>query len=52
MFVYIIARTSYDDDDINFVLDQHVMLDFYMRYVAPLRHIILIQSQPDFAHIP
>ena len=51
MFVYIIARTSHDDD-INFVLDQHVMLDFYMRYVAPLRHIILIQSQPDFAHIP
>jgi hypothetical protein len=56
------ARTSNigrDDDVVNFLLDQHVWLDFYSasslkqqsedRYVTPLGHIILIPSQPVFA---
>ena len=44
-----------DDDEIRFVLDQHVELEFYSassmeqqsadRHVAPLGHIILIPSQ-------
>jgi hypothetical protein len=48
-----------DDDEVRFVLDQHAELDFYStssmkqqsagRHVAPLGHIILIQSQPVFA---
>jgi hypothetical protein len=32
MFSYIMAGTSFnkwDDDDVGFVLDQHVMLDFH-----------------------
>ena len=51
-----------DDDEVRFVLDQHAELDFSSaswlkqqsagRYVAPLRHIILIPSQPDFALSP
>ena len=57
---YIVARTSYIqwDDDVCFVLDQHVELDIYSassleqqsagRHVAPLGHIILISSQPVF----
>jgi hypothetical protein len=57
------ARTSYtqwndDDDNVCFVLDQHVKLDFYGasslkqrpmgRPVAALKRIILISSQPVF----
>jgi hypothetical protein len=64
IFSYIMARTRYfqcDDDEVPFVLDQHVELDFYSasslkqvqqsagRHVAPLRHIILIPSQPVYA---
>ena len=47
-----------DDDEVHFVLGQHTELDFYSasslkqqsagRHVAPLRHIILISSQPVF----
>jgi hypothetical protein len=50
---------QWDDDEVCFVLDQHAELDFYGasslkqqssgRHVAPLGHIILIPSQPDFA---
>ena len=49
---------SWDDDEVNFVLDQHAELDFYSanklkqqsadRHVRPLGHIILIPSQPVF----
>ena len=49
--------TRDDDDEVRFVLDQHTELDFYSasslkqqsagRHVAPLRHIILIPSQPS-----
>jgi hypothetical protein len=45
-----------DDDEVHFVLDQHALLDFYSaisltqqsaeRHVAPVGHIILVQSQP------
>ena len=51
-----------DDDEVRFVLDQHAELEIYSasslkqqsagRYVAPLVHIILIQSQPVFALNP
>jgi len=51
-----------DDDEVRFVLDQHAEFDFYSasslkqqsagRHVAPLRHIILIPSQPVFALSP
>ena len=57
--------TSYfqrDDDEVLFVLDQHAELDFYSasslkqqsagRHVTPLRHNILIPSQPVFALSP
>ena len=47
---------QWDDDEVHFVLDQHAELNFYSasslkqqfadRHVAPLRHIILIPSQP------
>jgi hypothetical protein len=40
-----------DNDDICFVLDQQVDLDFYCSetiVVAPFGHIILIPSQPVF----
>jgi len=50
------------DDEFRFVLDQHAELDFYSAsslkqqfagwHVAPLGHIILIQSQPVFALTP
>jgi hypothetical protein len=50
------------DDEVRFVLDQHTEFDFYSvsslkeqsadRHVAPLRHIILIPSQPVFALSP
>jgi hypothetical protein len=53
---------QWDDDEVRFVLDQHAELDFYSaislkqqsagKHVAPLRHIILIQSQPVFALSP
>ena len=53
---------QWDDDKVRFVLDQHAELDFYSasslkqqsvgRHVAPLEHIILIQSQPVFALSP
>ena len=57
---YIIVRTSYIQwDDVHFVLDQHAELDFYSasslkqqsvrRHITPLRHIIMILSQPVFA---
>ena len=46
------------EDDVRFVLDQHVELEFFYsadslkqqaagRHVTPLRHIILIPSQPS-----
>jgi len=48
--------------DVHFVLDKHAELDFYSassliqqsadRHVAPLRHIIMIRSQPVFALSP
>ena len=49
-----------EDDEVRFVLDQHVELDFTVlarepkqqsadRHVAPLEHIILIPSQLVFA---
>ena len=51
-----------DDDEVRFVLDQYVELDFHSasslkqqstgRHVAPLGHIILIPSQPVFAFSP
>jgi hypothetical protein len=51
-----------DDGEVRFVPDQHADMDFYCasslkqqsadRYVAPLRHIILIPSQPVFALSP
>ena len=50
---------QWDDDKVHFVLDQHAELDFYSasslkqqsadRNIAPLGHIIPIQSQPFFA---
>ena len=45
------------DDEIRFVRDQHVELDFYSasslkQQYAPLGHIILIPSQPVFALTP
>jgi hypothetical protein len=53
---------QWDDDEVRFVLDQHAELDFYSAsslkqlsagwHVAPLGHIILIQSQPVFALSP
>jgi len=53
---------QWDDDEVRFVLDQHAELHFYSasslkqqstdRHVAPLRHIILIPSQPVFALSP
>ena len=59
------ARKSYyqwDDDEVRFVLDQHVELYFYSAsslkqqsagtHIAPLGHIILIPSQPGFAISP
>ena len=58
-FSYIMAEQvnfQWDDDEVHFVLDQHIEMDFYSstsvkqqfasRHVAPLRHIILIPSQP------
>jgi hypothetical protein len=61
---YIVERTSYswwDGDEVRFVLDQPAYLDLYSasplkqsagRNVGPLRHIILIPSQPIFALTP
>jgi hypothetical protein len=56
------VNLQWDDDDARFVLDQHAELDFYSasslkqqstgRHVAPLRHVILIPSQPVFALSP
>ena len=53
------ATCQWDDDDDGWlVFDQHPKFDFYSRWlkqqfagrnVAPLRHIILITSQPIFA---
>jgi hypothetical protein len=50
---------QWDHDDAHVVLDQHAELDFLGigslkqqatdRHVSPLRHIILIPSQPIFA---
>ena len=50
---------QWDDNEVRFVLDQRAEFDFYSasslkqhstdRHVAPLRHIILIPSQPVFA---
>jgi hypothetical protein len=50
---------QWDDDEVRFVLDQHVELDFYSasslkqqsagRHVAPLWNIIPIPSQQVFA---
>ena len=51
-----------DDDKVYFVLEQHAELDFYSasslkqqstdKHVAPLGHIILIQSQQVFSLSP
>ena len=59
---YIQVNFQWADDEVCFVLDQHVELDFYstsslkqqsmVTHVAPLRHIILIQSQPVLALSP
>ena len=56
------GNLQWDDDEVRFVLDQHAELDFYSanslkqqsacRHVAPLRHIILISSQPVCALSP
>ena len=53
---------QWDDDEVRVVLDKHAEFDFYSasslkqqsagRHVAPLGHIILIQSQPVFALSP
>ena len=53
---------QWDDDEVCFVLDQQAELDFYSasslkqqfvgKHVTPLRHIILIPSQPVFALSP
>jgi hypothetical protein len=53
---------QWDDDEVRFVIDQHVELDFYRasslkqqstgRHVAPLGHIILIPSRLVFALSP
>jgi hypothetical protein len=53
---------QWDDDEVRFVQDQHIELDFYIasslkqlsagRHVALLEHIILILSQPVFALSP
>ena len=53
---YIMVRTSYDDEAC-FVLDQQVGVEFcntnsLNQQLASLRRIILIPSQPDFAHTP
>ena len=58
LFFLILDATS----KVRFVLDQHAELDFYSanslkqksagRHVAPLRHIILIQSRPAFVLSP
>ena len=60
MYMYIMERVTFrwDDDKVHFVLDERVQLDFYIasslkqqsagRHIAPLRYIILIQSQPVF----
>jgi len=55
-------KLIFNDDEFHFVLDQYAELDFYSasslkqqsadRHVAPLRHIILILSQPVFALSP
>ena len=52
----------WDVDEVLFVLDQHAELDFYCasslkqqsadRHVAPLKHLILISSQPVFVLSP
>jgi len=49
---------QWDDDEVRFVLDQHIELDFYSasslkqqsagKHVAPFGHIFLIPSQPIF----
>ena len=57
-----VINFQWDVDEVRFVLDQHAELDFYSarslkqqstgRHVAPLKHIILILSQPAFALSP
>jgi len=52
----------WDYNYFRFAIDQHVEWDFYrasslkqqsaVRHVALIAHIILIPSQPDFAHTP
>ena len=54
-----ISYIQWDYDDVRFVLNQYSEFDFYSgssfkqksvgRHVAPLRHIIMIPSQPVFA---
>ena len=53
---------QWDDDDVRFVLGQHVELDLYSasslkqqsagRHVTPLQHIILIPRQPVYTLVP
>jgi hypothetical protein len=59
---HIMARPSYIRwDDVRFVIDQQAKFNFFSdsslkqsagRYVAPLKHIILIPSQSVFALSP
>ena len=62
-FSYIVGKTSsWDDNDVCFVLQQQAWLDFNSasslrqqstgKNVSPLVHIMLIQSLPGFALSP
>ena len=54
---------QWDDEEVRYALDQHTLLDLFYsasslkqqsayRHCGPLRHIILIPSQPIFALSP
>jgi hypothetical protein len=62
-FIYIMVRTSCDNDDVRFLLDQHASLRFLFslcslkqqsagRYIAPFERIIQILSQTSFTLTP
>jgi hypothetical protein len=61
-YLQTLLKFQWDDDEVLFVLDQHVELHFYSAsslkqhsagtHVAPLGHIILIPSQAVFALSP
>ena len=55
----IMSRTNSDDNNDSSLLDQHAELDYSVnalkqqsagRNIVPLRHIILISSQPVFSY--